>query len=176
MIKNAEFDRVLVRPRNTILQILGSKFDIKRIGHMMEATAILIVAIRGINLEWSIVKVITLINMIIGGTCILSGVYMLQATMAFWTVEAIEVANILTDGVREYASYPLDIYPKWIKNFFTFIIPFGCVNYLPLLSLIGRRSGSEAFYMLLPLLGTLFIIPCIFIWSFGVRHYKSTGS
>ena len=78
--------------------------------------------------------------------------------MAFWTVEAIEVANILTDGVREYASYPLDIYPKWIKNFFTFIIPFGCVNYLPLLSLIGRRSGSEAFYMLLPLLGTLFII------------------
>jgi len=176
MVKNAAFDRVLVRPRGTIIQVLGSGFDIKRIGHLMQSIIILIIAISGINIQWNIFKVITIINMILGGTCIFSGVYMLQATFSFWTIEGLEVANILTHGVKEYASYPLNILPKWITRFFTFVIPFGCVNYLPLLLLLGRINKNRVFYMLLPLFGILFIIPCLFAWKFGVKHYRSTGS
>lgn len=176
MVKNAGFDRVLVRPRGTIIQVLGSRFDIKRIGHLIQAVIVLIIAISGVNIQWGIIKILTLANMIIGGTCIFSGVYMLQATFAFWTVEGIEVANILTHGVKEYASYPLNILPKWITRFFTFAIPFACVNYLPLQFLLGQVDESQGFYMLLPLTGVVFIIPCLFAWRFGVRHYRSTGS
>ena len=113
---------------------------------------------------------------IIGGTGIFIGVYLLQATFSFWTVEGLELANILTHGVKEYASYPLNIMPKWITRFFTFIIPFGCVNYLPLQFLLGRSEGNQGFYMLLPLSGIVFIIPCLLAWRFGVKHYRSTGS
>ncbi|HZJ83343.1 MAG TPA: ABC-2 family transporter protein [Clostridia bacterium] len=176
MVKNAGFDRVLVRPRGTIIQVLGSGFDIKRIGHLIQAIVVLVIAITGVKINWNIIKILTLANMIIGGTCIFSGVYMLQAALAFWTVEGLEVANILTHGVREYASYPLSIFPKWITRFFTFIIPFSLVNYLPLNSLLGHNSDSHIFYMLLPLVGILFIVPCLLVWNLGVKHYSSTGS
>jgi ABC-type uncharacterized transport system, permease component len=176
LIRNAGFDRVLVRPRGTIIQVLGSQFDIKRIGHLIQAAIVMVIAIQGADIEWNAARIFTLINMIVGGTCIFTGVYMLQATLAFWTVEVLEVANILTHGVKEYASYPLSIFPKWINRFFTFIIPFSCVNYLPLQYILGRAGKCEAFYMLLPLVGVLFIIPCTFLWKFGVRHYRSTGS
>jgi len=176
MVKNAGFDRVLVRPRGTIIQVLGSGFDIKRLGHLIQAVIVLIIAISGVNILWSMIKVLTLINMIIGGTCIFAGIYMLQATFSFWTIEGLEVANILTHGVKEYASYPLSIFPKWITYFFTFIIPFGCVNYLPLQSLLDRIDGNQAVYMLLPLLGIVFIFPCLILWRFGIKHYRSTGS
>lgn len=176
MIKNAGFDRVLVRPRGTILQVLGSGLDIKRAGHLIQAVMVLIVSILGIQIDWSMIKIITLTNMIIGATCIFTGVYMLQATMAFWTVEGLEVANILTHGVKEHASYPLNVYPKWITRFFTFVIPFAAVNYLPLQSLMGHVKDNEVFYMVLPLVGILFIGPCVLAWRFGVRHYRSTGS
>ncbi len=176
MIKNAGFDRVLVRPRGTIIQVLGSGFDIKRLGHLIQSVLVLGIAISGINIHWNIVKILTLLNMIAGGTCIISGVYMLQAALAFWTVEGLEVANILTHGVKEYASYPLDIMPKWVTRFFTFIVPFGCVNYLPLEFLLDRVEGSPVVYLMMPLLGMAFIIPCLFAWRFGVRHYRSTGS
>ncbi len=176
MIKNAGFDRFLVRPRGTIIQVLGSGFDIKRIGHLIQAIIVLIIAISGVKISWNIIKIFTLVNMIIGGACIFSGVYMLQAALAFWTVEGLEIANILTNGVREYASYPLDIFPKWITRFFTFIIPFSLVNYLPLKALLGHYSEHLIFYMLLPLVGILFIFPCILAWNFGVKHYCSTGS
>lgn len=176
MVKNAGFDRILVRPRGTIIQVLGSRFDIKRVGHLIQAVIVLIIAVSGVNIRWNIIKMLTLANMIIGGTGIFSGVYMLQAVVSFWTVEGLEAANILTHGVKEYASYPLSIFPKWITYFFTFIIPFGCVNYLPLQFLLDRINGNQVMYMLLPLLGIMFIIPCVLAWSFGVKHYKSTGS
>ena len=28
----------------------------------------------------------------------------------------------------------------------------------------------------LPLIACLFLIPCLLLWRFGVRHYRSTGS
>ena len=81
-------------------------------------------------------------NMLVGGSIIFSGVYMLQATMEFWIIEALEVANIFTHGMKKHASYPLNIFPKWIKIFFTYVIPFETVNYLSMKYLLGTIDGN----------------------------------
>ena len=114
--------------------------------------------------------------MVFSGVLIFTGIYMLAATMCFWTVQGFEVANIFTDGGREMAQYPLNIYKKWVARFFTYVIPFGTVNYLPLLFILGKTEGNEILYMLTPVAGSLFIFPCFLVWHFGVRHYRSTGS
>lgn len=176
MIRTATFDRILVRPRGTVIQVLGSNFDIKRIGHLLQAIIVFIIAILGNNISWSVVKVFMMVNMLVGGSIIFSGVYMLQAAAAFWTIEALEVANIFTHGIKEHASYPLNIFPKWITVIFTVIIPFGTVNYLPLQYLLDKIDGFGWFYAFLPLIGALFILPCILAWRLGVRRYSSAGS
>jgi len=176
MIRTASFDRILVRPRGTILQILGASFDLKRIGHFLQAVLVLILAIIGADISWDFAKIIMVVNMIAGGSVIFSGVYIVQAAAAFWTIEALEVANILTHGIKEHASYPLNIFPKWITVIFTFIIPFGTINYLPLQYLLGRINGVGWLYAFLPLLGALFIFPCLLAWKLGVRKYSSAGS
>jgi ABC-2 type transport system permease protein len=114
--------------------------------------------------------------MIISGIFIFTGIFVLAATLCFWTIQGIEVANIFTYGGKEISQYPLNIYKKWITRFFTFIIPFGCVNYLPLMYLLDRTQYNYHFYMLTPLIGILFIIPCLGVWEMGVKHYRSTGS
>ena len=176
MIRSASFDRILVRPRGTVLQVLGANFDIKRVGHFLQAFFVLIIAVIRVEVSWDLAKVVMLVNMIFGGSVIFSGVYMLQAAAAFWTIEALEVANIFTHGIKEHASYPLNIFPKWITVIFTFIIPFGTINYLPLQYLLGKIDGFGWRYTFIPLLGALFIFPCILAWRFGVRKYSSAGS
>ena len=176
MVRTAAFDRVLVRPRGCVLQVLGSGFDLKRIGHLIQASAVLFVAVTRADISWDAVKIVILINMLIGGSLIFSGVYMLQAAAAFWTLDALEFANIFTHGIKEHASYPLNIFPKWITVFFTFIIPYGTVNYLPLQFLTGRVSGNGRLIALIPLAGALFIAPCYMFWRYGVRKYTSAGS
>jgi ABC-2 type transport system permease protein len=176
LIINGDFDRVLVRPRNTLLQVLGSKFEFTRIGRLTQSIIVLVFSLTNLQVSWNIYKIITLILMIISAVFIFAGIYMLGATMCFWTVEGLEVINIFTDGGREMAQYPLTIYKEWIRKFFTFVIPFGTVNYLPLMFILDKTEGNSIGYMLTPLLGLLFLVPCVLIWNFGVRHYKSTGS
>lgn len=176
LVVNGEFDRVLVRPRGTIVQVLGSRFEFTRFGRMAQSGIVLFWAISGLSIDWTIVKVITLTLMISSGIVIFTGIYMLAATLCFWTIQALEVTNIFTDGGREMAQYPLDIYKEWVTRFFTFVIPFGCANYLPLMFLLDKVEGNPIFYMLTPLVGFLFIFPCLFVWRIGVRHYRSTGS
>ncbi|HEX2926294.1 MAG TPA: ABC-2 family transporter protein, partial [Ruminiclostridium sp.] len=176
IISNGEFDRVLVRPRSTVLQILGAKFEFSRIGRFVQSVIVLSVALGNLSIAWNPIKVLTLIFMVVSGISIFCSIFILAATMCFWTIQGIEVANIFTDGGREMSQYPLNIYKKWVMRFFTFVIPFGCVNYYPLLYILGKVPGDHIYYAFLPLCGMFFILPCLLVWRFGVRHYRSTGS
>ncbi|TCP22689.1 ABC-2 type transport system permease protein [Scopulibacillus darangshiensis] len=176
LVASGDFDRLLVRPRSTVVQVLGSKFEFTRIGRLLQSMIVLVWVLLNLPIEWDIFKCVTLILMIVSGVFIFTGIFILAATFCFWTIQAIEVANIFTDGGREMAQYPLNIYQKWVARFFTFVIPFGCANYLPLMYLLGKTDGNGIFYMLTPLAGIVFILPCMLIWKAGVRHYRSTGS
>lgn len=174
MIGNGEFDRILVRPRNEIFQVLSSKMEFNRIGKLFQAILILIYAIPTSGIDWTPPKVMVLVLMILGGTAYFSGMFMIYATVSFFTIEALEFMNIFTDGAREYGRYPLVIYGEKVLKFLTFVIPMALFQYYPLLYLIGRTE--QIIYGFLPLISMLFIIPCWLFWKFGVRKYKSTGS
>ncbi len=176
LVHNGDFDRVLVRPRSTIVQVLGSKFEFTRFGRLLQSVLVLVWALNNLAIEWSVIKAITLCLMIISGVSIFAGLFILAATLCFWTIQGLEVVNIFTDGGREMAQYPLNIYQKWVTRFFTFVIPFGTVNYLPLMYILGKSEGNDLLYMLTPVAGIVFLLPCLLVWHIGVRHYRSTGS
>lgn len=174
LVVSGEFDRLLVRPRGTVLQVLGSKFEFTRIGRLLQSSIVLAWAVSGLSVEWTAWKIIVVILMIASGAVIFTGIFMIMAALCFWTIQGLEVANVFTDGGREMAQYPLSIYQKWVTRFFTFVIPFGCVNYLPLLYVLDRTDSY--WNSLAPLAGFAFLLPCWLVWRFGVRHYRSTGS
>jgi ABC-2 type transport system permease protein len=176
LVAGGEFDRLLVRPRSTVIQVLGSKFEFTRFGRMLQGAAVMALAIVNLPIEWNVMKIFTLGFMVKGGVFIFSGIYILGATLCFWTIQGLEVVNVFTDGGREMAQYPLNIYEKWVTIFFSFIIPFGFVSYKPLLYILDKAEGSGLLYMLMPLSGLLFLLPCLIVWQIGVRHYRSTGS
>ena len=174
LIRTGGFDRIMLRPRTTVLQVLGSKFEFSRVGRLFQGIIVFCVALPQLNIDWSLTKVLTLMAMLFSGFLIFSGIYILGATMCFFTVEGLEIVNIFTDGGREMAKYPLGIYRETMKIIFTYVIPFGVVNYYPLMFLLGK--SDKVLHAISPLIGSLFIIPCLIIWEFGVKRYKSTGS
>lgn len=176
LIVGGDFDRLLVRPRSTALQVLGSQFEFTRIGRLAQSAVVLAWALSRLPIDWTPAKAVTLLLMVACGVLIFTGIFILFATLCFWTVQGLELGNVFTDGGREMAQYPLNIYARWVTVFFTFVIPFGCVNYLPMLYILGRADGPAAGYMALPLAGALFLLPCLLVWRVGVRHYRSTGS
>ncbi|ANX01561.1 hypothetical protein CSTERLE_08235 [Thermoclostridium stercorarium subsp. leptospartum DSM 9219] len=174
MLGNGEFDRILVRPRNEIFQVLASRIELTRAGRFLQAVIVFAYTIPAGGIVWSLDKILTLILMITGGVVIFSGLFLVYAALCFFTTEGLEFMNIFTDGGREFGCYPLSIYGEGILKFFTYVVPMALFQYYPLLYLTGRSDNG--LYMLLPAVGSLFIIPCYILWKIGMHRYKSTGS
>ncbi len=174
LLSNGSFDRIMVRPRNEILQVLGTRIELTRIGRMLQALFMFGYGIAKSEVSWNGSRILTLIFMLIGGTVVFASLFLVHAAICFFTLEGLEFMNILTDGAREHGKYPISIYGKKVLLFCTFVVPFALIQYYPLLYLLGKNDNS--WFMLLPLLASLFMIPCYLLWRFGVKHYKSTGS
>jgi ABC-2 type transport system permease protein len=173
-VRRGEFDRMLVRPRSTIIQLLGQEVAVRRIGRAAQGLVILIWASVALHVAWTPAKLLLLLAAIAGGLCLFCGLMIAFAAIAVWTVESLEITNTLSDG--SVAQYPLDIYRRWFRRFFTFVVPLACVNYLPALAIMGRGGAPVWLQWLSPLGGVLFLFVSLRIWRFGLRHYMSTGS
>ncbi len=173
------FDRVLVRPRGALLQVMSEDFALRRVGRIAQAAIVLVIALRLLDIEWTIDKAAVLILAMVAGTVIYFSIFVLGATFCFWTVQAKEATHVVTYGGDTLASWPLDIYRGSVRRFFTFVVPLAFVNYEPALYLLGRRDPlglPDGARLLSPVAALMMAVIANFAWRQGIRHYQSTGS
>ena len=174
LIQSGTLDRILVRPRNEVFQVLSSNIEFSRIGRLLQSILVLAYAVPTSGIVWTFDKVITVVLMLLGGIAVFSALFILYAGISFFTIEGLEFMNIFTDGSREFGKYPMSIYGEGILKFFTYVIPIALFQYYPFLYLVGRSDNIA--FIFLPLLGFVFMIPCYIFFKFGLHKYKSTGS
>lgn len=174
LIRMGDLDRMLVRPRSVVFQVLTSTMDFSRFGRFFQAVLVLAYALPTSGILWTGDKILTLCTMFVGGVAVFSALFILRAGLCFFIVEGIEVMNIFTDGSREFGRYPLAIYGEGVLKFLTYVVPIALFQYYPFQYLIGRTANR--WMVVLPLVGILFLIPCCAFFCFGLRKYQSTGS
>lgn len=178
-VRTGAFDRVLLRPRSATLQLIGYEIRLSRFGRMLQGLAVMILATNLADIRWDPAAVAIAVWAVAGGVALFAGILVLQATLAFWTVESLEVVNVLTYGGVQAAQYPLDIYADWFRQVLTFGVPLACVAYYPVLAILKRSDPLGAPDWLLPLTplaGFAFLAVAFLAWRAGVARYTSTGS
>jgi ABC-2 type transport system permease protein len=178
-IVRGTFDRVLVRPRGALLQVMSEDFALRRLGRIAQAALILVIASRLLAVAWTPDRVAVLLVALGSGTIIYFAIFVLGATFCFWTVQAKEATHVVTYGGDQFASWPLDIYHGSVRRFFTFVLPLAFVNYEPALYLLGRDDplGLPSVARLLsPAAAVLMVVLASYGWRLGIRHYQSSGS
>lgn len=180
IVKNGDFDRLLLRPRSTVFQVASREVELLRIGRFTQGLIVFIWAALNLDVTWTIAKTGLAIAAVSSGVCLFYGLFIIQATMSFWTIESLELMNMLTYGGTEAGQFPMSIYKSWFRMLFIFVVPLACSTYFPGLAIIGKSdpvsSAPVWFFWIAPLIGVVFLIICLQIWCFGVRHYTSTGS
>ena len=174
LIIEGGFDRLLLRPKNLILQVLCSDGDFVKVSRLIQAVIVLVIALINLKVELTFLKVICLILMLMASCVIFFGIFLLAASYCFMTVQGLEVRNVFTDGGKHMAQYPIGVFKKGFVFFFTFIIPYAFVNYYPLLYFIGRNDNI--LYAFSPLIVFLYLIPCFIVFYMGVKKYEGSGS
>ena len=108
------------------------------------------------------------------GNLLFAGLFVVYASLSFFTLEGLEFMNIFTDGAREFGRCLFSVYGKGVLRFLTYVILLALFQYYPFLFVIGRSNSP--WYALSPLFCLLFLLPCALLWRVGVRRFQSTGS
>ncbi|MDI7276672.1 MAG: ABC-2 family transporter protein, partial [Anaerolineae bacterium] len=137
MVKSGDFDRLLARPRSTALQVAGQELTLRRVGRFTQGLLVLLWSASALGIAWTPARIGLALWAIAGGACLFYGIIVLQATLAFWTTESLEIVNSVTYGGVQTTQYPLAIYRDWFRRFFTFVVPLACVSYFPVVGILG---------------------------------------
>ena len=174
LIRSGDLDRILVRPRSVIFQVLTSHMEFTRVGRLLQAILVFAYAAPTCGVVWTGDKILGIALMLLGGVAIFTGLFMVYAGFSFFTIDGLEFMNIFTYGSREFGKYPIAIYGEGVLKLLTYVVPIALFQYYPFLYLVGRSNQMGLIF--LPLLGFVFLVPCYCFFRFGLRKYCSAGS
>ncbi len=178
-VVRGEFDRVLIRPLPVAFQMFTGSFAVRRVGRLAQGIVALVWSLVLLQPAWTLPQWGFFGVMLVGGMLFFIAIFVLGATLAFWTPQTAELVNIFTYGGQFMTSYPMSIYQDWMRLLFTFVIPMAFINYYPALYLLGKPDtlGMPSWTPFAsPVVAGIAFALALRVWRAGVGHYQSTGS
>lgn len=179
-IRDGRFDRLMVRPRGLLFQLVLNNADIiASIGHGTLGVILFLVSAGRVGIQWNFGTILYYTAAIIGGVLIQGGMFIIFSSLSFYFVETDSIRNIFYWNMREFAGYPVSIYPKIIQMIMIYIVPFAFVNYFPAQYLLRKPDMAqypEIYMYLAPFAGIVIYAAAYLFWRISVKRYKSTGN
>lgn len=178
LVRTGNFDVLLVRPRSTLLQIFSSDFAVRRLAKAVQGAVVLVYALSGLHIDWTVARVLFTLLSIPAGMVIFGSIWVVGACIAFWTTDGGEFTNAFTYGGNFMAQYPIDIYSAWLRRFLAYIVPLAFVCYFPALFILDKKDplGLPRFLELAsPVVALVAAAIAGGVWRYAVRHYRSAG-
>lgn len=173
-IIQGRFDRILLRPVNTLFQVLFEKFRIESLQEVVTGLFIISISAKRLHLHFGAVDYPLFALMVTSGAIIYLSVFLILTAVAFWFEDRVGIVppvfNMLTFG-----RYPLTIYSTFIQFMLSWVIPFGFASFYPTTHFL-RRQGFRHYFELVPAVAVGFFTLAALVWNRGVRNYSSTGS
>jgi ABC-2 type transport system permease protein len=173
-IIEGRFDRIMLRPVETLFQVLFEKFRLESLQEVATGLLVVGIAARKLNLALGPVDFLWFVVMVVSGTFIYLAVFLILTAVSFWFEDRVGIVppvfNMLTFG-----RYPLTIYNVFIQFLLSWIVPFGFASFYPVTHFLGRTNFATYFH-LVPLVAVAFSALAVVVWNRGVANYSSTGS
>ena len=178
-VRRGDFDRVLLRPLNPLVQLITWEYDPAGIGDLGLGLICVVVASRLLEFHWTLPAIAFLMLVVTGGCLIELSLFLLVNTLAFWITEARRLSWIVITFSDNFALYPLNIYNAALQFVMTFLVPVGFMSYYPatvFLNRVGDTPFTPVFAYLTPLVGLVLLAAAYAFWRGGINRYQSTGS
>lgn len=179
-IKHGDFDRVMLRPRGLLTQLVSCGADwLAALGHGTLGIVLFILSANNVGIVWNIGTVVYYICTIISGVLIQGAIFLFFSSVSIYFIETQSLKEILYWNVRKFAGYPISIYNKFIQSILIFVVPFAFVNYFPAQFLLRKSDMAdypEWCMYISPFVGIVLYLLSYAFWRFSLRFYKSTGN
>ncbi len=178
-IREGRFDRFLVRPLDTLFQVLTVPQQIMPDGIVLGlATLAFATVAAGVRVDWIFITFVPFI--VIGGALIDLGISLAVATIAFWFIRVDTLRWVVMSLEQDFTRYPISIYTRGVRIVLTYVLPFAFMNYFPATYFLQKGdtglSLNPQVGLLTPAIGLAWVFVAYAFWRVGLRHYQGTGS
>ncbi len=173
-IVDAAFDRVLLRPVNSFLQVICESFRIQALAEAALGIVVMIHAAHELRLEFSFFDLVWIGFSFLCGTVIFIAVFGALCAISFFAEDRVGIAPPVFNLINP-ARYPPDLFDPAIRFMLRFVIPFHFVAFYPA-TLVLRRGEFVEMCRWTPLAALACVGVLAVVWRIGVRNYSSTGS
>ena len=173
LVHSGQFDMMLTRPVSPLYQVLSYEIGLQGVGVLTMGFVSAALSARGAGFL-APVHALLLLGFTVTGTILRMSTYLVGVCNAFFSEQGASQSVAFTMySIGEYAKYPVNIYPGWVRGMLLSIIPFGFIGYVPVLILRGQNAlpwgvalacATAAYYLFAR-------------WLFycGIRRYESAG-
>lgn len=180
LVNNGTLDRFLLRPRGVLFQVLASNSDwFAAIGHGTLGLVLMLVSAGKIGVIWNAANIIYFIFAIISGVLIQGAIFLFIASLCFYIIKVGNIRSVFYHDIRQFAGYPISIYPKALQILMIYIVPFAFVNFFPVEFVLRKpdmQSFSNIYMYIAPLVGFVLYLLAYAFWRFSLKHYHSSGN
>jgi ABC-2 type transport system permease protein len=173
-IIEGRFDRVLLRPVDSLFQVIFEKFRLESLQEVVTGIAVVAVCLRRMHLSFGPADYCWFVLMVACGSVIYLSVFLILTAVSFWFEDRVGIVPPVFNMLN-FGRYPLTIYNVFIQFLLSWIIPFGFASFYPTTHFLGRSAFTPYFH-LVPVVATGFFLLALFVWNRGVENYSSTGS
>lgn len=177
-IQMGTFDEILTKPLSPFWYLCFKEFSTGYIGNIIITGIALVVCIVKLELFINPSSVLWIGATLFGGMLIHASLLILFNIPAFWTTKATAFKSLKWSLV-EFINYPLSIYNKWVQTMLTLIIPVAFINFYPAQILLDKTDYcgfNPNIAYLSPIIGVVLFTISYYLFSLGIKHYKSTGT
>ncbi|HTU70799.1 MAG TPA: ABC-2 family transporter protein [Candidatus Baltobacteraceae bacterium] len=178
-VREGRFDRFLVRPLDTLFQVLTVPAQLSPDGLVIAiVTLAFATATAHVRVDWIFVLFVPLV--VVGGSLIDLGISLAVATISFWFIRVDTLRWVVMSLEQDFTRYPISIYTRGVQLVLAFVLPFAFMNYFPATYFLQKAETglhlNPAVGLLTPAIGVAWVMLAYLFWQAGLHRYQGTGS
>jgi ABC-2 type transport system permease protein len=179
IVRDGEFDRMLLRPMPMLLQLMFGAFRLPAIGDLLGGILVLGWALTRVDIDWSAGTACFFVAALAGGAMIDGAFQLGPAALSFRTLESFPVRWFFDDLFNRFGGYPQSIFGTGMRVALMWIVPVAFVAWLPATVVLGKTDTlpvPEWVAWCSPLIGLMLISLATWIFVRESRQYQSSGT
>ena len=172
-VRTGSFDKLLTLPLNSKFIATFRQTDWNEMLMLIPSIALLVYAVRNLNLEINISVVVGFIALCAVSIVIAYSLILAVAATSFRAIRVDGLYNLYRD-LTGVSRFPPEVYGQIVSSILLFIIPVLTIVAVPSKFLLGMASPLMMFTALL-LASALYLLSHLY-WSNSIRNYTSASS
>lgn len=174
-VARGDVDCYFLRPVSVLFQIIAERFQPDALGELVLGIVMMAICGSKCGIVWSWEFVLLFIVATFCGAVCITSIKIFGVSFAWVFKRSGYIIQILYN-FRQYARYPLSIFPKVIRYMLTFVLPFGLISSLPVETLFFNNHGALFLSLKIFLMSAAQLTFALIVWRINISKYESTGS